>query len=385
MKKILIIGNSKSIFIKDFCEQFANNNYIVDALSLDGLGEIQGARINKAIKKNTKGSFNRLGKIIFTQIELRRLLKKFDSDYDCIVIHFIDVRLIFVANDLTNRSKKIVAVFWGSDFYRTSWLRKQLQKIILKKSSAIVFTNPVTAENFRKGKIASNDIPLVVARFGLPALDEIKKIRGYQIPRLDMCKFFDLPSDKVLVFAGYNASLAHQQEVIINEFSKIDLIHREKSYIVFPLGYGNPLAEDVIQRLLAKHDIKNYKILNKFYGFHDIAKLRCITDVLINIQPSDQFSGSMQETLYAGGRVIAGAWLPYNEISQNGASIRYICSLDEVGAAIELEIKNGLSQNNFGPDSICKYIEKSSSWQENLKIWKNVMLDDVIEKANEFK
>lgn len=378
MKKILVIGNSSSIFVKDFCQQFVKNKCIVDVLSIDNYCNIEGLRINKTINKNKP--HGRLMGIISCQVGLFKIINELDSDYDCIVIHFIDIRLSFILSMLVKKTKRIVSVIWGSDFYRaSSGFRKKLQGIIYRKSSAIAFTNPLTAEDFKKKWPNLKRIPLVIARFGLPVLDEIKNIRNKNIPRTALCDFFELPSNKVLILAGYNANLAQQQEFIIKQFSHVNIELREKAFIVFPLGYGNSLAENVIRKLLDTHEIKNFKILNKFYNFRDVAKLRSITDVLINIQPSDQFSGSMQETLFAGGRIIAGAWLPYAEISKNGASIIYVNTIDDVGTTIKQEILKGVSKENFGSKSICSYIDKSSSWQVNIKIWMDIMFKEEIQ------
>ena len=49
----------------------------------------------------------------------------------------------------------------------------------------------------------------------------------------------------------------------------------------------------------------------------DVAKLRIETDIAINIQQTDAFSGSLQEHLFAGNILLVGDWLPYDILDEN--------------------------------------------------------------------
>ena len=81
----------------------------------------------------------------------------------------------------------------------------------------------------------------------------------------------------------------------------------------------------------------------------------------------------MQEVLYSGGRIIAGSWLPYQELIENKAAIRLIDTTDEIGEALALEISAGKKQHLFPQKSVIEFIDRSSTWKENIEIWANII------------
>src|SRR3989304_10346614 len=62
----------------------------------------------------------------------------------------------------------------------------------------------------------------------------------------------------------------------------------------------------------------NYKIMKSMLNIEDIARLRLIANIVLNIQTTDQLSASVQEHLFAGNIVIVGKWLPYDIYDEMG-------------------------------------------------------------------
>lgn len=371
MKKILVIGASESIFVKDFIVQIANQDALVDLLSLSDVIKVKGVRRQVNVCADMKkGKLNRHINLL---LALKDALAGMDKTYDCVVIHYINYFLAPHMFSLKKKTKNIVSVVWGSDFYRARRLSRILQNVIYLLSSSIVFTNPETRNVFRKKKNFVSGKVLKIARFGLPALDEINELRINNITREDACDTFGFPKDKVIISVGYNANVAHKQTLVIEKFALLPNNLRESALLIFPIGYGDPAIKEAILKVLLDNKIDNYLILERFFGFKDVAVLRCATDILINIQSTDQFSGTMQEVLYSGGRVIAGSWLPYEEIIENGAEIRKIDTIDEIEGALGLEIAVGKKKSLYPKKVTANYIEKSSSWKENIKIWNQII------------
>jgi hypothetical protein len=373
VKKILIIGSADSVFVKDFVTQISTQDVIIDLITFSGLSENKKVRNEVRVEVSSKGRFGLLTRQIELFLKTRRALRQMDRDYDAIVLHFIFFFLaphVFFMRKIT---KNIVSVIWGSDFYRSGRMKSLIQKVIYRFSTSIVFTNPATKDEFKaRNKTIPNE-RLKIARFGLPVLDEVERVNQHGISRSEICSFFGFPAEKVLVFVGYSANLSQQQILVVEEFAKLNEATKSRAALIFTLGYGDSSAESKIRESLSLNEISEFVILKQFYGPREIAKIRCATDVLINIQPSDQFSGSMQETLYAGGRVIAGDWLPYGHIINAGAKIRSIRSPGEIGGAMKLEIDLGVKSDNFPNEATREFIETSSSWKENLKIWNSVI------------
>ena len=64
---------------------------------------------------------------------------------------------------------------------------------------------------------------------------------------------------------------------------------------------------------------------------NDITHLRNATDIFVQLQKTDQLSGSMTEHLVAGNIVITGSWLPYKEFSEVGVRLITVDRVAEVG------------------------------------------------------
>ncbi|MFL9557492.1 hypothetical protein, partial [Acinetobacter baumannii] len=91
------------------------------------------------------------------------------------------------------------------------------------------------------------------------------------------------------------------------------------------------------------------------------------------IQPTDQFSGSMQETLYAGGWVLTGNWLPYAMLMELEPKILLINSKEEIGENLVKLINENAKCSSANTDKIKEYIREESSWEKNLVIWDSIM------------
>ena len=367
MKNILIIGDGNSVFVRDFINQYSVRNCQIDLISPTYIKDISGV---KSVYTYGSESTNKIFTHINLHFRLFNIIKKLNITYDAIIIHYVNFYLAPHIKPLKNKSKNIIAVVWGSDFYRVnSKIKLKLQHVIYSAVDSIVFTNPKTQKQFIDSNAKIDPKKCHVAGFGLPVLDEIDKLNNMEAEYKDWCEKFSLPADKLKVLVGYNANLAHNQILAIDKIGKIRADLLDSIHLVFPLGYGSKDSKEIILSELSEKGINNFTILGDFYNFEDTAKLRIITDILINIQPSDQFSGSMQETLYAGNTVIAGNWLPYEEIIDNGANIYSIITPDDVGDAITSLVNNPEKMKPKQLKRIKDYISKRSSWRNNLIIW----------------
>lgn len=159
---------------------------------------------------------------------------------------------------------------------------------------------------------------------------------------------------------------------LIDKVAELNIEVLDNIHLVFPLAYGGNSKELIKVALDQNKNIK-YTILDQFYDFHEIAKLRSVIDILINIQPTDQFSGSMQETLYAGGWVLAGSWLPYQQLTELTSKLILIDSVDDVAEKLNAMVVNGCKKSEDNNELVRNFIKKSSSWEENIPIWDDIL------------
>jgi len=373
-KQILIIGTGDSVFVKDFIDQYEKRGVTVDLIST-GQAEIsKSVRTQINVVPDPSGIFGKTGKHIKLIKKIRRSVKMLPSDYDAVIIHSINIFLAPSISMLKMKAKRIVAVVWGSDYYRSTRAQDIFKNRIYRAADSIVFTNPKTLRDFSKKNPHISPENLRIARFGLPVLDEIDKLKGNIAGKDDLpYSTFGLPADKIIVLAGYSGSLAHRQDLAIDATARLPPETRDLIHLVFPIGYGASGIKKTIEEKLNQAHLDNYTILTDFYGFPDAAKLRCVTDILINIQSSDQFSGSMQETLYAGGHVIAGAWLPYQEIIAAGAKIKLVDKPEDLSTALQ-ELAAAHRRASAEPaQAVKQYIKNASSWSANIGQWDSII------------
>ncbi|MBV6305084.1 hypothetical protein KVP10_09305 [Candidimonas humi] len=381
-KRILIIGLASSVFVKDFISQYAHRGYTVDLISTGKADRLEAVDIQINIGPVANSLFGKIGRHIKIIRDTKSAISKLPDGYEAAVIHGINIFLAPSMKMLKQKARRVVAVVWGSDYYRSTRAQDILKIKIYRNADSIVFTNPKTLEDFSKKNPHILADKLRIARFGLPVLDEIDKLKAHTFGRTDLpYDFFGLPDDKIIVLAGYSGSLAHRQDLIIAALAGLKPAIRNLIHLVFPVGYGSPEVKKAIEEKLTQAQAANYSILTDFYSFQDAAKLRCITDILINIQSSDQFSGSMQETLYAGGYVIAGAWLPYQEIIDAGAKIKLVEKPEGIARALTELIEAHCCKETKPTAGVKQYIKNASSWNVTIKQWDSAIFADSTSRA----
>ena len=376
-KKILLVGDSNSIFVYDFAHQYISRGTKVDIISTTkNTKSISVNNLEECIYPS-KSFWGGLGRKVNYTFSFFTKLNKLDTHYDTIIIHYANYHLAWPSNLLKLRTSKLITVIWGSDFYQASKKNKKKQETIYHNSSTIVFTNPKTMEAFDKEFVLPKT-KRSLARFGLPAFDFIDKHIKENLTRKEMLSEFSLP-DKTIIMIGYSASNSHRQCEIIKILSDLPADARNRVHLVFPLGYGSQNLSSEIENTLTQHYDGSHTILKKFYDPNTVAKLRLVTNILINLQASDQFSGSMQETLYAGGITIAGAWLPYKDLIARGAQILSVESIMDINSIITAQVS---PKNHLQADSekelqdFKSYLKELSSWKSNIDKWNSILFSE---------
>ena len=77
----------------------------------------------------------------------------------------------------------------------------------------------------------------------------------------------------------------------------------------------------MVEKNNSTESIANEQLLRQLLDEEKMAKLRCISDIMLHAQPTDAFSASVQECLYCGAIVFNGAWLVYNELDEIDARL----------------------------------------------------------------
>lgn len=292
--------------------------------------------------------------------------------YPVIEIHYLEEFYSQYMELFSEKYERLHICIWGSDFYRSSAEDRETKEKVIQLADKIIFGNPKTQNDF----ISYYNIQRKktdISQFGLSVLDEIDNIS--ELRKEELMSKFGISRGKVVVTIGHNASPAQRHEEIILNLEEHKLI-KDKCYFILPMTYGKSDAYlSKIKKILKKHQFQ-YIILEEFMADEQVAALRSITDIFIQLQPTDQLSGSMQEHLYAGSVVITGSWLPYEILKNEGIYFLEVNRLTQVGEKL-IQCVSDLDKHREFAITNNIAIKKLSHWNIVGEKWNSRYITDI--------
>ncbi len=262
-----------------------------------------------------QGIINRLFNI---KNEIERIADK----YEIIDFHVFNRDIDSIAE--RSIGKKIIKItIWGSDFYRADISRREEQRRIYNKCNCIQLATETMKNDFIE-YYHDFENKIRVANFGLFMFDVIDNVEINHFKPKFKKKHF---SDRLLVVCGYNGSQYQRHNLIIDAIASLDKSIKEKMCLIFPMTYGadKQYIKSIVAELKKLHI--PFSVLDNDLTNNEIAKLRLESDLVLNIQTSDAFSGSLQEHLYAGSLLLVGDWLPYKILDEKNVFYKK-CTLE---------------------------------------------------------
>lgn len=376
--KILIVCNYEGgiRYISNLIKQLKVLDYHVDILDI---GQYRFSHVNNInnidYKRVVPTYFLKIPFIrkFFRIFIMKTFLKNLDTKYDVINLHYATKVHSFFLRDFKNLSNKLVLNMWGSDFFRDRFNKKiELKQLKVYNSvEKILFANEYFQKEFVDYYLKNYQLNYLgkssVVRWGINMIDTMKNISSRE-DRNDICRFFNINEDSLVLTVGYNASIYQQHIKIIDSINKIRENFLDKLILMLPMTYRED-QKDYIANVISLLDSYslNYKIFTKPMIDDDVARLRLITDIAINMQTTDDLSGSVQEHLYTGNIVVCGNWLPYKVYFDNGIHLELVSfeNLSEKLVDILYNFKCYKNKFNENPSKIYKF----SSWEYNLPKW----------------
>ncbi len=294
-----------------------------------------------------------------------KILSFLSAKYDIIDIHFFSPLYDDVIKNLKKRGNAVKITIWGSDFYRVDKERREKQRKIYPLVNAIQIETRQIGEDFLAVYPEFYE-KIRYAHFGIrqfEIIDDLSMDRDVAVYKTEM----QLPGDKIILVCGFNGSSGHQHSVIFEAIEKLPAEIKAQIFLLIPLTYGatQPYIETV--RLKAESLHMPYKLISSSMTLPEVCKLRLASDIAITIQKTDALSAAIQEQLYAGGMLIAGDWLPYQILSENG--IFFIqTSLASLTEVISQSIANLATLKLHSPENKTR-TAALSSWNTAIKDW----------------
>lgn len=295
----------------------------------------------------------------------RRLLASVDNDYDAVHVFYLSGIWGALTSTVARKGRRLVVTLFGSDVYRTGAIMRPFQRRLLKRAAIITATNADTLAAARD--LFGDELSLGrVVRFGLRPLDIIDELSS--APRASHKRELAIPEDRIVIVVGTNAARRQHHLEIIAAIRALPASRRSDLFMIVPMTMGGDRShtEQVIEACADSG--MEHRVITGLMTDEELARLRCAADVVIQVQPTDQLSGAMQEHLYAGSVVITGAWLPYDIFREAGVKFWTVSDRSELTHAVmacldDLEARRHLCTGNREP------IRQLSSWSVNARHW----------------
>jgi len=376
--KILIIGNPNSAWIKSFIGNvFDNTGFKVYLLCYEPVREYYIEYYEKhcvLFLGNPRKSSNKIFRLYYL------LYAKLKIKMDIIHIHYLSNGALRFALFAKAKKSKIIGTYWGSDIFRISKKRAKIIKKKLEKTDAITMLSEKITDRFLE--LYGNEFMdkcILNMPFGNEVflhIDDIEKKFSHK----DCKKEFNADSDKILISIGYNGSEAQQHDMVLEQLAHLSDKIKDKINIILHMGYGvsSKLYIQKVKNLSNTLGIKTI-LLNTFLDFDEIARLRIASDIYINAQVTDDYSGSIMEYLYAGCMLISGEWLKYCQFDNCGVFYIKFRDFSELSKLVTEVIESG-KEKIVGNRDVIKSI---FSWDCIKYKWQslyNIVLKNSVDK-----
>lgn len=389
-KKVLLVGDASSYFIKSIYTNVASvGKYELGVFNINpkktSQSHLNESVLNKKSKDDAKAFSVKLAnwlanlkvpvvkKLLYKIYLLYNFMKLYRvaKNYDIINYHHIDdnARQYIGFSTRFLSGKKHILSLWGSDFYKRDRKDDHRFKELLKQAHTITFTNEKSKELFITEFNWEKD-NIFVIQFGLAQLD---LITSHQAKKVDIKRALSIAENKTVLTVGYNASANQQHEAIIEELKKLLVVDKwiNQLHLVVPLTYGAPKTyKETISSMYSSLPF-SCTIVENYLTDNEITKLRIVSDIMVQLQKSDQFSGSMQEYFYTNNVVITGSWLPYESFKSAGVYFEEIAALSELSSKI-VEVLHEYSNLKTKTAVNPEIIHKLSSWQSTIHKWEEL-------------
>lgn len=328
--KILVLGDPNKFFRIEYVRNMKKkyNQYEFHIASNIQLN-VQNSVYDKVIYLKYDPSKNKFFQYLYLMSQIKEL-----EDYDYIHIHSANMFWLPLLNSLKKKAKKIILTYYGSDFYRVNKKNKMLLVVYNQLVDKITFTSKRMKIDVSSYILNKNKVKVIP--FGITTFEDINIC--FEKGKVGLKNDMNIPVNNIVITVGYNATKQQRHLDILKTVQKVAGESRNIT-VLFPLNYGDSKYKTQLIAELDKYDL-DIKTSIHFLPSCEIAKLRYISDIMIHMQDSDQFSASIVEYLYAENVLINCSWIDYKELKEWGVYYREVLNYNELEMTLIDTIKN---------------------------------------------
>lgn len=311
-----------------------------------------------------KSSFKKIKKQVFKYLRAKYLVKKhlLPLNFDIYHFHYCTPENLIYTYFLPNNCK-IILSFWGSDLMRETGVSNvfYMQKA-LKKASVITMQSSEMKLIFQSkyGSQFKDKVKDIRFTIDTKIFEAINKFSNDAVGLIHFKKRYFKDENKTIIAIGHNAFRENNHKLIINQLNNISSSLKEKITFLLHLSYGGKeYYIEELKAIIGKYQNLDFVIIEDYFGQEDIAKLRLITNIIIQMPETDALSGAMTEVLYAGNSAITASWLPYGILRRNGINFNEIEDFINLNFTIERILDNPeeqLKNNKYNKEKIESFL-----------------------------
>lgn len=367
--RILFLGNANNPLLINLASELRklDTSLSIDIVSEAPVINSSAAGAFNAIYALPSGKFFRSirgVKTAWMAMQFRRTLRSIGKKYDAVQMFFMHVGYTRSLKLVRALSPKFIVTVFGSEIYRSpAFILKQLEPMA-RMADLVTASNPDTLRDFcKRFEIPQSKTGL--ARFGLRPLDAIVAQKDCSLSEHKIAA--GLPKDSFVIACGYNATAGQQHEIMIDSIARMKAKLPANYLLVFPVAMGDPGRIEIIRSKLNAAGLKHH-FIDKYLPDDQLAHFRAASDVMIQVQITDQLAGAMQEHICAGSLVITGSWLPYSILDQTGVVYWKVEKPEQVGERLAEIIQDAESNKKAVAGNMQRILDLSS-WENNAKDW----------------
>lgn len=325
-------------------------------------------RLLFSIFTNKAGSvFMRIDRRLFKARLRKIIINSLIQNHDLIDFHAYSTIYIPFMLYCNERDIHFDITLWGSDIMRADERGIAEKRIGFEKCRFIKATENLQSIVSEKYQGVFDD-KLKTVYWGNNDFEAIDKVRG-AIQNVETIRQSLLPKvgNKTVVTIGYNGSRAQNHLRILETIEKLPRPLLDSVFIILPMTYGAPEGYiDYVEKAVQKLGV-SYVIYGERLPVETIAKIRLVSDVVVNMQDTDAFSGSLQGHLYCGNVLIIAEWLHYVPLDRTG--VFYLKSSFETLEEKVTEVIQNMELYRARCANNSRLMRELTSWEAVTKTW----------------
>jgi len=353
--KICFVGSAKSIHMQRWVKWFAERGHEIHLIS-PNYEDIEGVKIHLIGKKKEGSVTNFIRKMFQT----RKLVWRIKPDI--LHAHYAFGHGTFAA--FANYHPFVVSVY-GSDVLRDakeSKLKRIAITYVLKKADAVLHTAQFMEDYLHhKFKIPRDKIVRVPWGIDLNIFH-----KGYKEEVEKLREELGIGKDTVVVLSNRHIHPKYNIEKIVKAIPTVIREH-PKTVFIFIRGDGDVHFENQIMELAnALRVSDSIRLIKRFISPQEMAIYLNLSDIVISVPKTDQFSSSIMEAMACGAVPIVSDIEAYKQYLTDGKNALFVNPDNpiEISRKILYYIKHPDIKDMFYKINR-PIIEKNENWEKN--------------------